>query len=163
MKEVKMDRKEMEFLVELLALNKDKNADILMKRIKRAERPIKPSSAKGKGRGLQQWVCDRISKLLNIPYDQKDDECLIHSREMGLSGQDVILRGKAKELFPFSIECKACESLAVPQWVAQAKSNVQDGTDWMLIFKKQSMGNIPYVVISWDAFEKLYEKLLKMR
>lgn len=161
MKEVKMDRKEMEFLCGLLSHNDEKMAQALLKRLRRAERPIKPSSAKGKGRGLQQWVCDRISKLLNIPFVQSDDDCLIHSREMSSNGVDVILRGKAKELFPYSIECKACESLAVPQWVAQAKSNVQDGTDWMLIFKKQSMGNIPYVVISWETFEKIYAKTLK--
>ena len=162
MKELRLDKKEREFLMGLLSHNNDKKAQVLLKRLQRAEKPIKPSSAKGKGRGLQQWVCDRISRLLNIPYNQSDDDCLIHSREMSSNGVDVILRGKAKELFPYSIECKACETLSIPQWVEQAKSNQQENTDWMLIFKKQSMGSEPYVVLSWETFEKIYMNLLKI-
>lgn len=160
MKELKLDKKEREFLMGLLSHNNDKRAQVLMKRIQRAEKPIKPSSAKGKGRSLQYWVCEKISNLLNIPYNQKDDECLIQSRPMGLSGVDIVLRGKAKELFPFSIECKACETLSIPQWVEQARSNQQENTDWMLVFKKQSMGSEPYVVLSWETFEKMYKILL---
>ena len=161
MKDIKLDKKEMEFLMGLLYLNNDKKvAQTLYKRLQRATRPIKPSSAKGKGRNLQQWVCERISALTGIPYKQSDDDCLIHSRDMGLNGTDVILRGDAKEKFPYSIECKACETLSIPQWVEQAKANQQEGTDWMLIFKKHSMGSEPYVVLSWEAFEKLYRKAL---
>lgn len=160
MKELKLDKKEREFLMGLLQNNSDKNAQKLLKRLQRAERTIKPSSAKGKGRSLQYWVCEKISNLLNIPYNQKDDECLIQSRPMGLSGVDIVLRGEAKKKFPFSIECKACEQLNISQWVEQAKTNMQDNTDWMLIFKKHSMGSEPYVLISWETFEKLYKKLL---
>ena len=161
MKDVKLDKKEMEFLMELLYLNNDKKAaQILYKRLQRATKPIKPSSAKGKGRGLQYWVCERISELLNLPYKQGDDECLIHSREMGQHGTDIILRGEARSKFPFSIECKSCETLSIPQWVEQARTNQQEGTDWMLIFKKQSMGTAPYIVLSWETFEKIYKKVL---
>ena len=156
-----MNRKEMEFLMELLYINGDKKAaQILYKRLERATKPIKPSSAKGKGRGLQYWVCERISRLLGIPFDQKDDDCLIHSRDMGLSGTDIVLRGEARKRFPYSIECKSCETLSIPAWVEQAKTNEQEGTDWLLVFKKQSMGSDPYVVMSWEAFEKLFEKQL---
>lgn len=160
MKDIKMDNKEMEFLMELLSHNNDKRAQVLMKRIQRARKPIKTSSAKGKGRGLQYWVCERLSKLLNIPYVQSDDGCLIHSREMGQHGTDIVLRGEAKRKFPFSIECKACETLSIPQWVEQAKANGQEDTDWLLIFKKRSMGTNPYVVLSWETFEKIYKNLL---
>ena len=55
---------------------------------------IKTSSAKAKGRSLQQWVCQKISDLLNIPWG-KDE--LIASREMGQSGVDIRLIGEAQE------------------------------------------------------------------
>jgi len=118
------------------------------------KRRIKPSSAKAKGRSLQQWVCQRISDLLGIPWG-KDE--LISSREMGQSGTDVRLIGEAQERFPFSVECKNQETWAIPQWIRQAQANQKEGTHWLLIAKR----NRTKPVVIMDA--KAFFNLLKQR
>jgi len=132
-----------------------KECERLIKKFQRAEKKIKVSSAKGKGRSLQYWVCERIAKIFNIEFNQQDDNCLIHSREMGQHGTDIVLRGEVAKKLPFDIECKACESLSIPQWVRQAKTNKKDGRDWLVVFKKQTMGSEPFVIMEWDTFEKI--------
>lgn len=141
--------------------HKDKSvilAEKLIKKLERAEKKIKTSSAKGKGRGLQYWVCERIANLFGIEFKQGDDECLIHSREMGQHGTDVILRGEIGKKFPFDIECKACESLSIPDWVRQARTNKKEDRDWLLIFKKQTIGHEPLALMEWETFEKMIKK-----
>lgn len=135
-----------------------KECERLIKKFQRTEKKIKVSSAKGKGRSLQYWVCERIAKIFNIEFEQSNDNCLIHSREMGQHGTDIIVRGKLYKRFPFDIECKACESLSIPQWVRQAKTNKKDGRDWLVVFKKQTMGSEPFVIMEWDTFEKMINK-----
>lgn len=131
--------------------------DKLLKKIHNSLKTIKVSSAKGKGRSLQYWVCERIASLFNVKFDQKDDSCPIHSREMGLSGVDVVLRGDIAKKFPYAIECKACETLSIPQWIKQAKANTKEGQEYLLVVKKQSIGE-PLVVMDWTSFEKLVKK-----
>jgi hypothetical protein len=116
---------------------------------------IKTSSAKAKGRSLQNWACQEISNILRIPWG-KDE--LIASREMGQSGVDVRLIGEAKTRFPFSIECKNCQSWAIPAWIEQAKSNQTEGTDWLLIVKKN--GVKPIVVMDGKRFFELMGRLV---
>ena len=81
---------------------------------------ISISSRKGKGRQLQQSVAKRISDLIELPWG-KDEQ--IASREMAQSGTDIRLIGEAKELFPWSVECKRQESWGVHEWIKQAKMN----------------------------------------
>lgn len=137
---------------------REKECKRLIKKFENAERKIKTSSAKGKGRGLQYWVCEKIAKLFGIEFIQSDDSCLIHSREMGQHGTDIILRGDIAEKFPFDIECKSCESLSIPEWVRQARANKKESRDWILIFKKQTIGHEPLVVMEWETFEKIISK-----
>lgn len=140
---------------------KDKSvilAEKLIKKFERAEKKIKTSSAKGKGRGLQYWVCEKIAGIFGIEFKQGDDECLIHSREMGQHSVDIILRGELKKKFPFSIECKACESLSIPDWVRQSRTNKKEDRDWLLVFKKQTIGHEPLVLMEWETFEKIIVK-----
>ncbi len=113
---------------------------------------IKTSSAKSKGRSLQQWTCQKISELLNIPWG-KDE--MIASREASQTGTDVRLVGEAKEKFPYSVECKWQESWALPAWIKQAQDNEQEGTDWLLVIKKNRMK--PVVVIDAERFFELLE------
>lgn len=133
----------------------EKYAKKIISKLERAEKKIKTSSAKGKGRNLQYWVCERIAKIFNIEFNQSDDECLIHSREMGQHGTDIILRGEIRKKFPFDIECKCCESLSIPDWVRQARTNKKENRDWLVVFKKQTIGSEPLVLMDWDAFEKI--------
>ena len=114
---------------------------------------IKIKSAKAKGRACQKWVCEKIGMLLNLPWGRDE---LIAPREMGQSGTDVRLVGKALKEFPFSVECKWQETWSVGAWIEQAKSNMKSGTDWLLILKRR---NERYVaVLDADVFFNLLER-----
>lgn len=114
---------------------------------------MKVSSAKAKGRRLQQWAMRQISKLTGIPCG-KDE--LIASREMGQSGTDVRLIGKAQQAFPYSVECKYQETWSIPAWIKQAKENQKEGTEWLLFIKKNHHEEI--VVLDAEVFFKLLQK-----
>lgn len=163
--QINLNKEESEFVKNLLLYcknsfesdtNKNK-IEKLIKRIERAETPIKPRSAKNKGLEWQKEICSFISGLIGIEYDQKSDDCLIHSRESGLSGTDVVLRGKAKELFPYSVECKNCKSISLPEWIRQADSNSDNG-NWILFVKSPLLESKKVVVMSMESFEKLFQK-----
>jgi len=117
---------------------------------------IKRASAKAKGRALQQWACQKISELLDIPWGPDE---LIASREASQSGTDVRLVGEALERFPFSVECKAQEHWAIPAWIEQAKQNQTAGTDWLLVVKRRYKD--PIVIMDAGAFFSLMSKLVR--
>lgn len=115
---------------------------------------MKPGSAKGKGRRLQNWCCQKISKLLG--YEWGPDE-MIAPREMGQSGTDVRLVGDAAKEFPWSVECKNCERWNVPSFIKQAKDNKKPGTDWLLFVSKNRYDKI--VVLDAEVFFELLDRL----
>ena len=161
MKEILFKSEEAKYLEKLL--NKEADSKVkksLLTKLKNAQKKIKVSSAKGKGRNLQYWVCERLASMFNVDYVQSDDNCLIQSRPMGQHGTDIILRGKVYDAFPFDIECKACETLSIPDWVRQSKANTKKDRDWMLVFKKQTIGTEPLIILEWKTFEKYYRKLI---
>ena len=119
---------------------------------------MKTRSAKNKGARLQKWVAEKISKVLGIPCG-KDE--LISSREMGQSGTDVRLIGKAKRLFKYSIECKNQETWTLPSWIKQAKSNQAKGTDWLLFIKKNHHEEI--AIMDAEVFFKIQADLIKLK
>lgn len=116
--------------------------------------PIKSSSAKKKGRTLQNWTCQKIADLLTLPWG-KDE--MIASREMGQSGTDVRLIGAARAQFPYSVECKNQEVWSVPAWIEQAKSNQAPDTDWLLVLKKNRIP--PVVMMDAERFFTLLKRL----
>jgi hypothetical protein len=118
--------------------------------------PISITSRKAKGRRLQQWVCKQLSKILNLPYDQQDDNCLIHSREMGLCGEDVVLRGEAYEKILFSIECKNVEKFNLYGAIEQAKQNTKKDKSWLVIHKKNN--SKPIAILDAEIFFELLKK-----
>ena len=113
---------------------------------------ITVQSAKAKGRKAQQWIMRKISDLTGIPCG-KDE--LIASREMGQSGTDVRLIGKAQKAFPWSVECKWQESWSVPAFIRQAKENQKKDTDWLLLMKRNQHEYV--VVLDAEVFFKLLE------
>lgn len=117
---------------------------------------IKISSAKAKGRRLQNWAAEKISKLLNMPWG-KDE--MIAPREMGQSGTDVRLIGPARDLFPFSIECKSQEKWSIPSWIKQAQTNELKDTYWLLVCKKNFCD--PVILMDAEKFFELYGKILE--
>ena len=116
---------------------------------------MKARSAKNKGKRLQKWVCEKIADIFEIEYDQSNDQCEIHSREMGLSGVDVVIRGELQKKFPFSIECKNTEKLRLYEAIEQARANSGED-DWLLIHKKNHSS--PIVIMDWGSFEKIVRR-----
>lgn len=119
---------------------------------------ISVSSAKAKGRRLQQDVARRISELVGIPCGK--DEC-IESRPMGQSGTDVRLSAEARALFPFSVETKASEAWDVPGAIRQAKANTYDGTDWLVVMKRSR--EAPVAIMDAEALFKILERLQRLK
>lgn len=157
MKDIQFKPDEADYLIGMLEGETSSIAKRILSKIKNAKKKIKVSSAKSKGRDFQYWVCERISELTGIEFKSGDDDCLIQSRPMGLNGVDVILRGDAKKLFPFSVECKACENLSLGEWIRQARANQKDCEPWLLIIKKKTIGS-PFVVMDWETFEDILKR-----
>lgn len=158
---ITLDKKEVEYIINNLvyttaASSKEKQEKII-KKMERLLKPIKISSRKQKGRSLQKWVCQQVAKLFGIEYDQQDDQCPIHSREMGQSGVDIILRSPVKEVFPFAIECKSGEHLNLLQTMKQAKKNTGNELDWIIVYKKKAF-NTPIAIMDWDCFYKIIDR-----
>ena len=115
---------------------------------------MKPSSAKAKGRALQNWTAKKLSALTGYAWG-KDE--MIAPREMGQSGTDIRLVADAKDDLPWSIECKNCESWAMHKWIQQAQENMNPGTDWLLICKRNRKS--PVVTLDADTFFRLLDRL----
>lgn len=126
-----------------------------MQRNAMTKKRISVASAKDKGRRLQKWVCDQISQVTGIEWGK---DCAIESRPMGQSGCDVRMEKAVLERFPFSVECKSCESWSVHAWVKQAKDNQLRGTDWLLVAKRNH--DKPVVIMDAEAFFTIYSKTL---
>jgi hypothetical protein len=108
---------------------------------------MNPSSAKAKGRRLQQWVRDKLIEMLDVhPED-------IESRSMGAGGEDLIMARAAREKFPHSIECKNVEKLNVWEAYDQAEANCGKYQP-LLIMKKN--GKKPLVVVDAEYYFKLF-------
>lgn len=109
---------------------------------------IKTSSAKAKGRKLQQWVVDKLYDLFPLLEDGD-----IKSTSMGANGEDVQMSPAARKVIPLSIECKARESIAVYGWLTQAHANCPKGSEPVLVVKQNH--SKPLVIVDADYFFKL--------
>ncbi|MCK9576902.1 MAG: hypothetical protein M0R51_13445 [Clostridia bacterium] len=116
---------------------------------------MKTSSCKQKGRVLQQWTCAEISKITGYSWGHDEP---IESRGMGQNGVDVRMESAVQKLFPFSVECKNCESWSVHSWIEQSKANQKEGTDWLIVAKRNR--GKPVVVIDAEVFFALMEKVI---
>ena len=108
---------------------------------------MKASSAKGKGRRLQNYLRD---KLYDYFPSLRDGD--IKGAVMGESGEDIKLSPAAKDLIPYSFECKNQERLNI--WVSlnQADGNA-DGRIPVLVFKRNRTKT--YAAIDLEAFLEL--------
>ena len=132
-------------------------SNALRRKIERADKPIKVRSAKAKGMNFQATVCEFIADLIGIPFLRGDDESLILPRASGQNGTDIALRGEAKKRFPFSVECKASESLNIVETIAQAKANEGIGTDWLVVHRRKALEE-DIVMMSWQTFAKFWSR-----
>ena len=111
---------------------------------------MKTSSAKQKGRKLQQWMRDLLIKKLDVhPED-------IESRSMGSQGEDLIMARAAREKFPLSIECKNQESVNVWKSYEQAAENSGEYEPVVVIKRNKSK---PLIVIDAEYFVSIFKKV----
>ena len=154
---LKLNAKEKEMLLESLKKieNPTKEQISLSKKIEKSLSPIKRASAKAKGKDWQKEICQMISKITRIPFDQASDKSQIRSREASLNGTDVVLSGRAAQKFPFCVECKNAESISLADWVRQAQSNADSGDNWLLFIKSQLLPMKKVAVLPLSLFERI--------
>ena len=101
-----------------------------------------PASRKAKGRKFQQRIRDDLVDRLGI--DPGD----ILSTAMGQSGCDLYLSPAARARFPFGVECKAQERIALPEWWEQCTRNADKvGLTPLLLIKRSR--EEPLAVLRW--------------
>jgi|TARA_R110000823_G_scaffold25816_4_gene75959 hypothetical protein len=115
---------------------------------------IKTSSAKAKGRKLQQMVRNKILAL--FPH-LEDDDC--KSTGMGQPGEDVQLSPFARKSLPVSIECKARKSIAVYSYYSQAAENCPKKLEPVVFIKADRKQ--PLAIVDADFFLKLMARDIK--
>lgn len=109
--------------------------------------PITVSSAKAKGRRLQQWVVAQLYRI--FPMLEEGDA---RSTSMGASGEDVQLSPAARRLFKYSVECKSLAKIAVYSLYEQAVSNAGKYEPLLII---KANGKKPLAVVDASHFLEL--------
>lgn len=110
---------------------------------------MKPSSAKAKGRLLQQQVRDKILEM----YPDLELDTDVRSAIMGETGEDIKLSSKARKVFPYSVECKSLKAVGVYKFYDQAKANTPKGVQPLVVVKQNRRK--PLVVLDLDYFMEL--------
>jgi len=100
-----------------------------------------------------------VRDILRELYPQLHEDD-IKSQTMGMGGEDIVLSPAARELIPFSFECKNQETLPLWKSLAQAEDNSK-GRDPVLVIKRNRSG--VYAVIQFDVFTKLIERMVNER
>ena len=113
---------------------------------------MKPSSAKAKGRALQDWMRKRLMEELDIHEDD------IKTAVMGESGEDIKMARAAREKFPFSLECKNVEKLNVWQAYDQACEN-SGKYEPIVVMKKNRKKPLVVIDADWFVMKTMFFKL----
>jgi hypothetical protein len=107
---------------------------------------MKTSSAKNKGRRLQNWVKDYLTELFE--FEEGD----VKSTSMGVTGEDIQLSPAARKKVPYSIECKSRNKFVIYSMYEQARKNSKT-YEPLLIIKEDR--NKPLVVLDAEHFLNL--------
>ena len=115
---------------------------------------MKAKSAKAKGRNLQNLVRDKLRKVFidswtKVPKLEYDD---IKSQTMGMGGEDIVLSPAAKNMIPYSFECKNTERLNLWASLEQCEGNCEDRHPILIIKRNRSK---VYAILEFDTFTKL--------
>lgn len=103
-------------------------------------------SRKGKARALQNKIAEDLRAHLS-PLGSSD----ISPAVMGTSGMDILLSSRARDQFPFAIEAKNQESLAIWDALKQCESNAEkEKLTPLLVFKRARSET--YAVLRWQDF-----------
>jgi hypothetical protein len=108
---------------------------------------MKTSSAKAKGRKLQQWFAQLMVDTLNLHEED------LESRPMGSQGEDIIMGRESREKFPYSIECKNQEAVNVWKAYEQASENCK-GYEPLVVIKRNR--HKPLVLVDAEHFVELH-------
>ena len=109
---------------------------------------MKTSSAKAKGRKLQQWFANLLVERLGA--DEED----IESRPMGSQGEDIIMGKQTRQIFPYSVECKNQEAVNVWKAYEQATENCK-GYEPLVVIKRNRTK--PLVLVDSEYFVELHK------
>ena len=110
-----------------------------------------PSSRKAKGRRFQQQICGDL--LTHLPIEPGD----IMSTGMGQSGCDVYLSPAARRVFPYGVECKNVEKVALWESWRQCETNAgKVGLTPLLLIKRNR--EEPLAVLRWSDLLTLLRK-----
>lgn len=110
-----------------------------------------PASRKAKGRRFQQKIRQDLIDCLGI--DPGD----VLSTAMGQAGCDLYLSPAARALFPYGVECKHQEAIALPAWWKQCESNASKvGLIPLLVFKRNR--EEPLAVLRWGDLLALLQQ-----
>jgi hypothetical protein len=110
---------------------------------------VRPSSAKAKGRKLQQWFASKMVAILGL--DSED----LESRPMGSQGEDIIMGKQSRDKFPYSIECKNQEAVNLWKAYEQAQSNCGKYEPLVVLKRNRSK---PLVLIDAEYFISLHKE-----
>lgn len=115
--------------------------------------PIKPASAKAKGRRFQQAVRAMLIKYLGL------DPTDVESRPMGSQGEDIIIGAQSRRVFPYSIETKHRKSMKeVYTAYQQAVDNCPEGAEPLYVVRTDYQRH-PLVLLDFAHFLKVLDKL----
>ena len=108
---------------------------------------MKPASRKGKGRRLQNFLKEKLYDY--FPTLRQGD---VKTAVMGESGEDIILSPAARDLIPYSFECKNQERLNIWESLSQAEDNSGDFTP-IVVFKRNRTKT--YIALELEEFLKI--------
>ena len=110
------------------------------------------STRKAKGKRLQKYVCNLILKYNSVLSDTD-----VKSIRMGRKGEDVQLSKKARELIPYSIECKNQEKMKYLWDAYEQAVNNSNNLEPMVVLKINNKK--PLVLIDAEHFFKLQSNI----
>lgn len=109
---------------------------------------MRPSSAKDKGRRLQQRVARDIQAAFGLP--ERD----VVSTSMGAGGADVKLSARAFRVFPMAVECKNVAAFVGYTYWGQAAEHAKAAGGTPIAVVKANRRE-PLVVLGWSDFLNL--------
>jgi len=110
---------------------------------------MKASSAKAKGRKLQNAIAQDIRDTFDLPAED------VTGAVMGESGMDIKLSATARAVFPFAVEAKCQERLNIWSALGQSADNTPQGLTPIVVFSRNRAKT--YVALEWTDFLSLVE------
>lgn len=110
------------------------------------------ASKKAKGRNFQKQLANDIVAL--FPELTEND---VFPTTSSVSGIDVKLSEKARQIFPYGIEAKNQETVSIWSWINQAEQNAASEKLVPVVVFKRNRSD-PYVTLKWKDFLSILKK-----